>query len=84
MPFDPGYCFDSFRTLVESAPGAAAFRRTPFRVEWGPIFHRGRLDGSARVVVIGQAPAQHEAIIRRVLVGIADHRVQGLLAILDA
>jgi hypothetical protein len=27
-----------------------------FRVEWGPIFHRGRLDGSVRVFVIGQEP----------------------------
>jgi len=24
----------------------------------GPVFHRGRLDGSARVVAIGQDPAQ--------------------------
>jgi hypothetical protein len=51
-----------------------------FRVEWGPIFHRGRLDGSARVLIIGQDPAQHETIVRRVLVGEAGRRVQGLLA----
>ncbi len=31
-----------------------------FRVEWGPIFLRGRLDGPARVLVIGRDPAQHE------------------------
>jgi hypothetical protein len=49
-------------------------------VEWGPIFHRGRLDGSARVLVIGQDPAQHETIIRRILVGEAGRRVQGFLA----
>jgi uracil-DNA glycosylase len=49
-------------------------------VEWGPIFHRGRLDGSARVLAIGQDPAQHEAIVRRVLVGEAGHRVQGFLS----
>ena len=41
---------------------------------------RGRLDGSARVLVIGQDPAQHEAIARRILIGEAGHRVQGLLA----
>ena len=51
-----------------------------FRIEWGPIFHRGRLDGSARVLVIGQDPAQHETVVRRILVGEAGRRVQGLLA----
>ena len=46
----------------------------------GPIFHRGRLDGSARVLVIGQDPAQHETIVRRILVGEAGRRLQGFLA----
>jgi hypothetical protein len=50
-----------------------------FRVEWGPIFHRGRLDGSAKVLVIGQDPGAHEAIARRILVGEAGQRVQGFL-----
>jgi hypothetical protein len=49
-------------------------------VEWGPVFHRGRLDGSARVLVIGQDPAQHETVIRRILVGEAGRRLQGFLA----
>ncbi|HJV63039.1 MAG TPA: uracil-DNA glycosylase family protein, partial [Albitalea sp.] len=40
----------------------------------------GRLDGSARVLVIGQDPAQHETVVRRILVGEAGRRVQGLLA----
>ena len=53
---------------------------TAFRVEWGPIFHRGRLDGSARLLVIGQDPAQSEAVVRRILVGEAGHRTQGLMA----
>jgi hypothetical protein len=44
------------------------------------VFHRGRLDGSARVVILGQDPATHEAISRRILVGEAGQRVQGLLA----
>src|SRR5260370_14480872 len=50
-----------------------------FRVDWGPIFRRGRLDGSARVLVIGQDPAQHETIVRRVLVGEDGKRLQCLL-----
>lgn len=44
-----------------------------------PIFHRGRLDGSAHVLIVGQDPAQHEAIVRRVLVGTTGKRAQGFL-----
>lgn len=51
-----------------------------FRTEWGPIFHRGRLDTTARVLAIGQDPAQHEGVVRRILVGEAGQRVQGFLA----
>jgi uracil-DNA glycosylase len=65
---------------VATYPGADVFPARDFRLEWGPIFHRGRLDGSARVLVLGQDPATHEAIARRILVGEAGQRVQGLLA----
>jgi hypothetical protein len=61
-------------------PEADVYVPSQFRVEWGPIFHRGRLDGSARVLVIGQDPAQHETIVRRVMVGEAGRRIQGFLA----
>src|SRR6476469_3851993 len=60
--------------------GDELYPSADFRTEWGPIFHRGRLDGSARVLVLGQDPATHEAISRRILVGEAGQRVQGLLA----
>jgi uracil-DNA glycosylase len=43
------------------------------------VFHRGRLDGSALVLVLGQDPGQHECIARRILVGEAGQRVQGFL-----
>jgi uracil-DNA glycosylase len=79
-PFDPGYGSDPFRTLCADYPGAEIYPPARFRVEWGPIFHRGRLDGSARVLVIGQDPAQHETIVRRILVGEAGRRLQGFLA----
>jgi uracil-DNA glycosylase len=79
-PFDPGYGAEPFRALCASYPEADVYPPGQFRVEWGPIFHRGRLDGSARVVVIGQDPAQHETIVRRVLVGEAGRRAQGFLA----
>ena len=79
-PFDPGYFEEPFRSLVRDFPEEDVYPRDQFRVEWGPIFHRGRLDGSARVLVIGQDPAQHETIVRRVLVGEAGRRLQGFLA----
>lgn len=78
--FDPGYGEQPFQDLCGAAPGASVYPGTDFRIEWGPIFHRGRLDGSARVLVIGQDPAQHETIARRILIGEAGHRLQGFLA----
>jgi hypothetical protein len=79
-PFDPGYVAEPFLTLCAEYPEASVYPSDQFRLEWGPIFHRGRLDGSARVLVIGQDPAQHETVVRRILVGEAGRRVQGLLA----
>ena len=80
QPSDPGYFDEPFFTLASEYPGADVYPPDQFRVEWGPIFHRGRLDGSARVLVIGQDPAQHETVVRRILVGEAGRRLQGLLA----
>ena len=77
--FDPGFP-RRFRTLVRNYPGEDVYPIEDFRIEWGPVFHRGRLDGSARVVVIGQDPATHETIARRILVGEAGQRIQGFLA----
>src|SRR5215510_10281572 len=78
--FDPGYGSEPFLTLCQEYPGADVYPPARFRVEWGPIFHRGRLDGTARVLIIGQDPAQHETVIRRILVGEAGRRLQGFLA----
>ena len=80
FPFDPGYHTEPFRTLCSEFPSSEGYPQSRFRVEWGPIFHRGRLDGSAKILVIGQDPAQHEAIVRRILVGEAGRRVQGFLS----
>jgi hypothetical protein len=77
--FDPGYT-RRFATLVRNYPGPEVYPPKDFRVEWGPIFHRGRLDGTARVLVVGQDPAAHETIVRRILVGEAGQRIQGFLA----
>ena len=77
--FDAGYR-RPYSTLVAAFPGEDVYPPASFRTEWGPIFHRGRLDGTARVLVIGQDPATHETICRRILVGEAGQRAQGLLA----
>jgi hypothetical protein len=77
--FDPGYGLEPFASIVRDYPGDDVYPGHDFRVEWGPIFHRGRLDGSARVLVLGQDPAAEETIVRRILVGEAGHRLQGLL-----
>lgn len=78
--FDPGPVGEPFGSLVGDYPGAEVYLPDSFRVEWGPIFHRGRLDGSARLLVVGQDPAQSETVVRRILVGEAGHRTQGLMA----
>jgi uracil-DNA glycosylase len=77
--FDRGYFRHPYRGLVADFPDESVYPLDSFRVEWGPVFHRGRLDRSARVLVIGQDPATHEAIARRILVGEAGQRTQGLL-----
>jgi uracil-DNA glycosylase len=78
--FDPGPAFQPFRDLCADYPSTDVYPPADFRTEWGPIFHRGRLDGSARLLVIGQDPAAHETFVRRILVGAAGQRVQGFMA----
>src|SRR3954467_12556923 len=79
MDFDPGPVSEPFATLVREAPAGDVYPPSDFRVEWGPIFHRGRLDGTARILVVGQDPGQHESVARRILVGEAGQRVQAFL-----
>lgn len=50
-----------------------------FWFDWGPIFYRGRLDGSAKVICIASDPGPTERIACRTLVGNAGQRVQGFL-----
>jgi hypothetical protein len=77
--FCPGYGRAPYSSLVADYPDESVFKVDDFRIEWGPIFHRGRLDGTARLLVVGQDPAQHEAVVRRILVGTAGRRFQGFL-----
>jgi len=79
-PFCPGYAAEPYASLVRDYPGDPTYPTPDFRTEWGPVFHRGRVDGTARMLAIGQDPAQHEVVARRILVGTAGKRVQGFMA----
>jgi uracil-DNA glycosylase len=78
-PFDSGPT-GKFRTLCQNYPDDTVYKGTDgFRALWGPIFYRGRANGTARLLVIGQDPAQTEAVTRRILSGQAGRRVQGFV-----
>jgi uracil-DNA glycosylase len=50
-----------------------------FRLDFGPVYYRGRLDGTARVIVVGQDPAANEILGHRIFVGRSGQRIQGFL-----
>jgi hypothetical protein len=50
-----------------------------FRIHFGPVYYRGRLDGTARVLVLGQDPSTNEILAQRAFVGASGQRVQKLL-----
>lgn len=78
-PFDTGPT-GTFRTLCQKYPDDSVYKGTDgFRSLWGPVFYRGRANGTARLLVIGQDPAQTEAFTRRILSGQAGRRVQGFV-----
>ena len=62
-----------------AAPPDYAKHRPSFWYDWGPIFYRGRLNGTARVVCVASDPGPTERIVARSLVGDAGQRVQGFL-----
>jgi uracil-DNA glycosylase len=79
--------------MVEFDPGPPAevaehFDRVPsyashrdlFWYDWGPVFYRGRFDGSARLLCIASDPGPTERIAGRTLVGDAGQRVQGFIS----
>jgi hypothetical protein len=53
--------------------------RTLFWHDWGPIFYRGRLNRSGRLLGVASDPGPTERIAGRTLVGDAGQRVQGFL-----
>ena len=76
--FDPGPPAAIAEHLA-SVPSYAEHRKL-FWYDWGPVFYRGRLDGSARLLAIASDPGPTERIACRTLVGDAGQRVQGFLA----
>src|SRR4051794_38812311 len=59
--------------------GNAVVGRDVFRWPTGPMFYRGRLDGSARVMVVGQEGAQDESLSHRSFTGGTGGHMQNLL-----
>jgi uracil-DNA glycosylase len=82
---DPGPAASSgWAELFASTPnyrglGLAVLGREAFRWHHGPMFFRGRLDGSAKVVVVGQEGAQDESLSHRSFTGGTGARMQHLL-----
>jgi uracil-DNA glycosylase len=71
----------AWEQLFEAAPldYYHGYAGNPFHTHFGPVFYRGRLDGSARVLVVGQDPATDETLSGRTLVGTAGQFVQNFL-----
>ena len=79
--YDPGppLAWDAF---FQTAP-LEAYTNHPagrFRLDFGPVYYRGRLDGTARVLVVGQDPSTNEILGHRIFVGRSGQRVQGFLS----
>jgi uracil-DNA glycosylase len=59
--------------------GVAVTGREAFRWHHGPMFYRGRLVGSAKVVIVGQEGAQDESLAHRSFTGGTGARMQHFL-----
>ena len=81
MAFDSGPT-PTWLTAFNQAPLAhyVTHPKKRFRFQFGPVYYRGRLDGTARVLVIGQDPSTNELLAQRTFVGQSGQRVQRLLA----
>ncbi len=83
--YDPGpTAAGGWAELFASTPnyrglGKAVLGSEAFRWHHGPMFYRGRLDGSARVVLVGQEGAQDESLSHRSFTGGTGARMQHFL-----
>jgi hypothetical protein len=80
---DPGHDRgpDAGWTAFFAQAPLAVYQANPddFRLDFGPVWYRGRLDGTARLLVVGQDPAANELVGHRIFVGTSGQRVQGFL-----
>jgi uracil-DNA glycosylase len=88
VDFDPGAPPSSVFDKGPPAELARHFAAVPtydaddhdlFWWDWGPVFYRGRLNGSAKFLGIASDPGPTERLVGRTLVGDAGQRVQGFL-----
>src|SRR6478735_5302055 len=77
VEYDPGPPLQVADHL-DKVPSYAAHQDL-FWYDWGPVFYRGRLDRSAKLLCIASDPGPTERIAGRTLVGDAGQRVQGFL-----
>ena len=78
VDFDPGPPA-AIAAHFAALPSYGAHRDL-FWYDWGPVFYRGRLDGTPRLLAIASDPGPTERIAGRTLVGDAGQRVQGFLS----
>ena len=76
---DPGPSIEWTRFFEKAPLTAYQAEPTEFRLDFGPVYYRGRLDGTARVIVLGQDPAANELVANRNFVGASGQRIQGFL-----
>jgi uracil-DNA glycosylase len=79
--YDPGPDHD-WEQLFKNAPLPyyENYPSKPFHTRFGPVFYRGRLDGTARVLVVGQDPSTDEILAHRILIGQAGQLAQNFLS----
>lgn len=77
IEFDKGPA-QPFVRLFAQVPDYSPYK-DHFWFDWGPVFYRGRLNGSARVLCVASDPGPTERLVGRVLVGDAGQKVQGFL-----
>lgn len=77
--YDPGPPCDWEHTFRSIPFSRYQYFSSRFRLEFGPVFYRGRLNGSAKILVVGQDPSTDEILVQRAFVGMAGQRVQKYL-----
>lgn len=50
-----------------------------FRIDYGPVYYRGRLSSGIKILIVGQDPSTDELLAQRNLVGSSGQKIQRLL-----